>query len=158
MTKTKTCAERIGEHMKGRLEAMRAALIHEQQKSDSDDDENDEDYEESLECLRESVLAVTPSIRMRIELSTGGPADGFYIYLDWETKEVMAGLYYFQDWFDGAERYLSNDELSLTVNRIRAVIETSENQRQCRLRTMKYRPAATDPVTAKRMCKFRRVR
>lgn len=52
----------------------------------------------------DAVLAVSTSIRMRVELSTGGPADYLTCELDPEDRTVSDVVYHFADWFDHAAR------------------------------------------------------
>jgi len=39
-----------------------------------------------------------------MELSTGGPGDGFIILYDKSNNSYAGAYYYFQDWFDGANK------------------------------------------------------
>jgi len=70
-------------------------------------------------CESEEVvdpLAITESIEVDIELSTGGPSDGFKIYLEKETREPIFAFYYFSDWGWYKERWLRSDEIDLIVD------------------------------------------
>ena len=81
-----------------------------------------------LECAREEVLesicqrahekllSVDEIVTYRLCLSWGGPAD--YFELDWSpnNREWCEGRYLFQDWYDGASR-------TLTVEQVEQVAE-----------------------------------
>lgn len=71
---------------------------------------------EAMEQFRENspepdVLAVsaTVTVELRVELSTGGPADFITADLDPEDRSIDNVQYHFQDWFDGAKRGLDSD-------------------------------------------------
>ena len=63
--------------------------------------------------LLENALALTKSIVYTIELSWGGPADGFKVYCDSDFAEITAVKYYYADWFDYKEKSLTSQELDL---------------------------------------------
>ena len=63
-----------------------------------------------------SPLAITESIEVDIELSTGGPADGFKVYLEKQTRQAISACYYFSDWGWYKERWLRDDEIDLIVD------------------------------------------
>jgi len=104
MNKDKSCEKRIDEHLQERLEEVRQAI------SNSGSDEvavNGEKYDDVIEWLNCWTLcyADDPHYRAkRLELSYGGPADGFRFFED-DTIE-----YYFMDWFDGATRELHGND------------------------------------------------
>jgi hypothetical protein len=105
MVKQKSCEERIDEHLQGRVEEIKEVLNQygEDEKIKFDGCE----YEDVIEWLNCWALAYEddPHYRAkRLELSTGGPADGFIFFEDGSIK------YYFQDWFDGAERELYGED------------------------------------------------
>lgn len=89
-----TCAERLPEHLAGRLDDLRAILARE------DTDEGDDE----LPPLNEYGLGSEVRYSIRVELSTGGPAD--YVTADVAHGEVLSATYHFADWFDHAERRL----------------------------------------------------
>ncbi len=60
-------------------------------------------------------LSIDKRIEVKVELSWGGPGDGFKIYLDRYTREPLEGLYYYADWFTCEEQSLDNEELQLVV-------------------------------------------
>jgi hypothetical protein len=89
-----TCHQRIRGELNCRLEEYRDAL--------RDDEKRDEVFER--------ILSLSSEIVFTLELSTGGPADGFRFYADPKEKEITKVEYYFQDWFDGAELLLTDED------------------------------------------------
>lgn len=87
-----TCEQRIYEHLQGRLEAFDELL---------ENDEDDERYEYPLWVDSYRVV--------RVDLSTGGPADWFEIKIDGD-NDVDNITYHFSDWFDHAEYSLHGSE------------------------------------------------
>lgn len=75
------------------------------------DDEDTRTAEEKREEFEESILCVDKRLTYRITLSTGGPADGFNLEVDPETHEIISAEYWYQDWFDGATRPITGDDL-----------------------------------------------
>jgi hypothetical protein len=71
----------------------------------------------------EDILAIDKRIKVQVELSTGGPADGFYITIDPEDRRIERIEYYFQDWWDGATRRLGGDEFDLVESMFGFVCE-----------------------------------
>jgi len=69
-----------------------------------DDTETAEDYMQGLLDFRK-VYEV-----YRVQLSTGGPGDDFYLYVDPEDRTIERIEYAFLDWFDGARRELRGDD------------------------------------------------
>ena len=95
MQKKATCQERIAEHLQGRLEDIKGILK----------------AEDPMGALNTLALCYEddPHYRAkRLELSTGGPADGFRFFENEETIE-----YYFQDWYDGAKEKLQGEDYEL---------------------------------------------
>lgn len=132
-----TCEERIEDSLKGRLDDLRGFLQGggEYRLTCQSCDHvwcTDDEYEECPECGEDSEDGVIvedsendgPFNEYGLELqkrytlwryllSTGGPADGFDLYIDPETKEIDAIDYFFQDWWDGARRELKGEELDV---------------------------------------------
>lgn len=79
------------------------------------DDDGDEQQEAAQERIYEYPLGVSAKTVFRIELSTGGPGDWFEVECNDITDnpagpssyEVETITYHFNDWFDHAERQLS---------------------------------------------------
>lgn len=72
------------------------------------DREDREEGDDELPPLNEYALGATVTYAVRIELSTGGPADYLTALID--HGEVQRVVYHFADWFDHAERVLDGDE------------------------------------------------
>ena len=98
-----TCEQKIAGELKGRMEDIDRALELA--------DNNKEEAEGGLVELQKRVLAISKTIVYRIKLSSGGPQDYFEIVVDSKTKGVIGGTYHYLDWFDNAQRNLSNEEL-----------------------------------------------
>ena len=93
-----TCAERIAQQMSSREESLRELF----EAVNSIDEERAEEAREELDSF---ALGASTKVLLRIDLSTGGPAD----YLTAECEQERYGLsvervtYHFADWFDHAE-------------------------------------------------------
>ena len=95
-----TCEERIDEKLTSRIDEFREAL---------EENGENEDFD-LIDWLNDNALAYEkdPKYRAkRLELSWGGPADGFIFFEDGDI------VYYFQDWFDGAERELDGEDYNI---------------------------------------------
>lgn len=57
------------------------------------------------------VLSLDKHVTYRLCLSFGGPADYFEIDWDLGAKGWIGGRYVFQDWFDGATRPLTTEQI-----------------------------------------------
>lgn len=90
-----TAAERLPDALTGRLADIRAMLDRE------DPYEGDDD----LPGLNEYGLGSTVRYSIKVELSTGGPAD--YVTADVEAGEVVTATYHFADWWDHAAERLT---------------------------------------------------
>lgn len=55
--------------------------------------------EEAREDLESRILAISKTLTVKIELSYGGPADGFIVEVEPETREIIRAKHYFVDWF-----------------------------------------------------------
>lgn len=127
MSKQESCQERIWDHYKGRAETLRYATgrkeltreIAEEEGWDFEDFSLVEYYNADLlsinvgtpgmvereEFLLRGCPAIDPGeIAVELEISTGGPADGYIIYImpGRYGPQITSAYYYFQDWFDGA--------------------------------------------------------
>lgn len=133
----KKCADLIQEHYESRNETIREMLSHhngqfdnyveecvekfvEEFSKNSGEEPNEEEVDKFKENLHknteynESSLMEFPlghSIEtvVRIELSTGGPADFIKVFLD-EWNNIMSMTYHYFDWFDGAEIPVKEDD------------------------------------------------
>jgi hypothetical protein len=74
------------------------------------DDEREERREQALEELSEYPLAVSMERVVRVDLSTGGPADWLELFYQADESRPHRIVYHFADWFDHAERTLDGDE------------------------------------------------
>lgn len=76
-------------------------------------------YHSRIEEIRESsnvdCLCISEQIEIDIELSTGGPADGFKLYLDRHTRQPLSGFYYYADWGWYEEESLRPYELDMVA-------------------------------------------
>jgi hypothetical protein len=106
---SRSCLDRIESHaayneenylsMMGWYEAWGQSNHHERQ-------------ETAQRRIEESPLSVTRKATdtIKVEESTGGPADGYEATFDPRTGRVESVEYYFQDWFDGARMDLDERE------------------------------------------------
>ena len=92
-TAQKTCKEQIKERLKERLQDIKRILR----------------ANDSIEALNNIALCWDG---FDLCLSTGAPADGFKFGVT-NKKEIREIRYYLQDWFDGADEYLSSTEFDL---------------------------------------------
>lgn len=106
MTRQATCAERIQEHLDSRIEYIDKKLRW----MDAWNEANNYLRAEAAETtLQEMPLSAEVIRQIRIDLSTGGPAD-YFVY-DIDNDGYITGIeYHFADWFDHAETSLSSDE------------------------------------------------
>lgn len=68
-----------------------------------DDTETREEYEQG-------ILEFSKTTVYKVLLSTGGPADGFRLRIDCDGY-ITSADYFFQDWFDGAVKPVTGDDL-----------------------------------------------
>lgn len=98
MSREQSAAERVTEHMLSRMASIEAYFA-------AETDEERADVEDSLD----NVLTIDREILIHIQLSTGGPGDGFKLRYTTD-GELIGGVYYFADWWDYADRALSYEE------------------------------------------------
>lgn len=98
MAKDESAAERLPRNLTGRLADIRAMLDRED--PDLGDDE--------LPPLNEYGLGADVRYSIRVDLSTGGPAD--YITATVAHGDVLSAEYHFADWFDHDSRSLTGPE------------------------------------------------
>ncbi|HEV2692922.1 MAG TPA: hypothetical protein VG347_08520 [Verrucomicrobiae bacterium] len=67
---------------------------------------------DKLDDLWNDCLAIDATIKLNVQLSTGGPGDGFEIICDACSGEPLYGNHYFVQWGYCRECVLSEDELS----------------------------------------------
>lgn len=109
-----TCAERLPANLDSRLADLRAMLAREEY--DEGDDE--------LGPLNEYGLGSDVRYSIRVDLSTGGPADYVTATVD-RDGDVLDATYHFADWFDHAERSLSGDDLATVEEWLGALFDLS---------------------------------
>ena len=106
-TRTQTCEQRIGNELASTEKWLteKYAEMADLQKKDRDE-EADAIYEEI------APYSVTTRVHMRLELAGGGPAAWIDAELDkgGHAHEVVSVTYHFADWFDHAERKVSQSE------------------------------------------------
>lgn len=134
----KSCEARIGSHMRSReadLNTIFAAINGEDVEAEDLEaqDIDPENVEESAqERLYELPLGISTYRVMRIELSTGGPADWLEIKLSKELRygySVDRVTYHFADWFDHAERTVDeNSSLWVMAEQFAETLAGSEDQ------------------------------
>lgn len=108
----KTCAERLPAHLAGRLDDLRAMLARDEPPEGDDD----------LPGLDEYALSMDVRYSVRIDLSTGGPAD--YITADLDASgDVLNAQYHFADWFDHASKDLAYGDLETIESYIAYMID-----------------------------------
>lgn len=88
-TDEKTCKELIAERLRERIKDIKELLR----------------AKDPIEALNNLALSWEKD-KGKLILSWGGPSDGF-----WFTPEADRVIYYYQDWYDGAELNLRNDDL-----------------------------------------------
>lgn len=124
-TPKKTCEERIDEELKGRIEQLlpdlqswgvlkcaRHLKAEGRPVTTADLTQlHDAVLDLALERATESVLSIEKIITFKLCLSWGGPSD--YLELHWcsEARAWVGGRYIFQDWFDGASRTLTTEQV-----------------------------------------------
>jgi len=110
----KSCAERLPGELASRLEDIRAILAREDYDEPADDDDE-------LPPLNEYGLGSEVRYSIRVELSTGGPAD--YVTAEVSGGEVLSARYHFADWFDHAEKRLEGAELDTVRDWLAALFD-----------------------------------
>jgi len=98
-----TCNERLPRHFHSRIDWIRGAV----EGTGSEDGGN-----ATLDDVRDGTLCIDKTTVYDICTGTGGPADGFKVYVNQYNEVVKIG-YYFADWGDYAEDYLREDEWPL---------------------------------------------
>jgi len=103
----KTCKEVINEKLKERIKQFEEVLKLAEESENGSFVVDDCEYEDLIDWINQTALAYSDDLTYRgkkLELSWGGPADGFIFLEDGNI------IYYYQDWFDGAEEWLSGHE------------------------------------------------
>lgn len=114
--KQPTCADRLPDALAGRLADFRAML----DRDDPEEQTNSDDIDEPGP-LSEYPLGASVRYAIRVELSTGGPADYLEAIADADGIERIA--YHFADWFDHAERTLDGADFDTAERFIGALLD-----------------------------------
>lgn len=127
MSEATPCEEKIGKRLQDRLEELVSDINNWDRDTcldHLDAQGRDPTDRDDLELLREECrearadasepLAITESRTFRIELSFGGPSDGFE--LDWQDGNWVGGRYYYQEWYDGAECEINASQAQALAN------------------------------------------
>ena len=98
------------------MEAM--ALTDNDWDPDKHDGQTLEEYQDEVrEEAERTPLAVTTQVCIQVELSTGGPADGYTLFFEKGEDEPSSGYYWYQDWFMPKRLFwLSNEELEQVMS------------------------------------------
>jgi hypothetical protein len=142
MGKQPTCEERVDAYMEDALQDIRNAREgwHHWCCKCGEEFWNDEEWTECPECesdnisstdsmqnYEEGALECSPlyddhwtvqewgGTVYRLGLSYGGPSDGFYLFVDADGRAIRRVKYYFMDWFDGAWRHVTGDDLTMVI-------------------------------------------
>ncbi|MDW7973549.1 MAG: hypothetical protein RMI01_10185 [Thermodesulfovibrio sp.] len=84
---------------------------------------NNEDF---LEC-EFTPLATEVRKEVKIELSAGGPSDGFKIYVD-KNNEIEEVIYYYSEWFNYQEYRLSEYEIEKIEDWLQFFVELASQE------------------------------
>lgn len=107
MDRQKTCEELIAQQLKSRDDDL-AGLYAVANGEAATFEGEVMDEEEAHERLDTFALGISTYTVLRIDLSTGGPADWLEVKLD--EGQVQNVTYHYADWFDHAEREVGDDE------------------------------------------------
>lgn len=92
MQPKQTSRNRPHEHLKGRLAQI--------------------GNEKEVQELINNALSFSKKEIYILELSWGGPADGFKIIVNSETKKIEEVVYYYSDWFVYEEEHLTFEQIA----------------------------------------------
>ena len=111
MTRDRTCKERVEGQMQDRDEDI--AALYELVDHGSVNGTG-EDYDEAVERLDNFLLSIDQTIHIKMLMSWGGPSDYIEVIVNRLSAtpsdyEILEAWYHFEDWFDGAERRISED-------------------------------------------------
>jgi hypothetical protein len=121
-TRQASCAERLPAHLESRLEDFRSMVAWRDAWYRADGRTAEDRAEDAQRRIDEYPLAVTFAYSVRVDLSTGGPADFLVAEVSPE-GDVLRITYHFQDWFDGASRSLGGPDFDAAEAYIRATID-----------------------------------
>lgn len=120
-TRQATCEERLPEHLEGRLDDMRSMVGWANAWSQTRNHLRGDAAQTRLDEYGLD-LEIEKVYKVRLLLSTGGPADWFETTID-SRGHIGDVVYVFQDWFDGARKVLFNDERQTALDYIGRLID-----------------------------------
>ena len=98
----KTCKDLIAERLADREEYLDGLLIA------VESDVHYDGYDDPMEAAYEYPLGISFKKLIRIQLSTGGPADWIEVVTD-ESNDPYEMTYHYADWYDHAEVKIYED-------------------------------------------------
>lgn len=112
-SRNKSCETRIDFHLKGRLTDIRRLWSAYCEGDDSEDGTLAE-YGLCFDFVAPNTFSDQPEAYFRYQLSWGGPGDEFRFFVnpDLSCHRIE---YWFLDWFDGAQRILSDADAKLLL-------------------------------------------
>ena len=105
MADKQTCADRIDHNLLGRLDDINQII-------EASESGNSDASEQGISEWTEYPLDLTITPVLRVDLSTGGPADWFECYIDDESKQIYRIEYHYADWFDHASVTLEGNQFT----------------------------------------------
>lgn len=105
LNKDTSCEARIKDSFKSREEDLEKIF----DKLNNGFDDEDYDYDDPWDELNQYMLGYSTYKIVKIELSTGGPADWIEVKLGDYKEEIISVTYHFADWFDHAEMKVDKD-------------------------------------------------
>lgn len=104
-TEDTSCKARIKSALESRAEDLEKIF----DRLDNGFDNEDYDYDDPWDEINEYMLGYDTYKVVKIELSTGGPADWIEVKLGDYKEEIISVTYHFSDWFDHAEMKVHED-------------------------------------------------
>jgi len=110
----KKCKERIGGHLKSRIEDLEKLWEAEKQGNEErvEDLGTFNEYGLCFDYVAPGTFSRQTRGYFRYQLSWGGPSDEFRYFCD-ENFNITRIEYWFQDWFDGAKKVLGGARYNL---------------------------------------------
>lgn len=128
----KSCEEMLEERFSGAMDNL-AVVLNGRVPGENDANDCGKKYIEGILCFQcpawvPDDLGWTPYV-VQVQLSWGGPADGFIVEVDDKYRFIRA-RYYYQDWGDYAEKFLSAGQTEMLEEVIGETLEMwiAENQ------------------------------
>lgn len=121
----KTCSELIAGRLAGRLEdllpdwddeeVIESLKVEYDVITEAVDDSLSEVQERHRDRSVEGILSIDVRKSYRVLLSWGGPSDGFDFIFN-KDGDLIECEYFYQDWFDGAKRYVDLEKADELAN------------------------------------------